>query len=320
MSRSSFTLEQIVERERSVLRHDDLAIEDEVISLQAERRLDQIGKIARQWAAGLGLKNDLASIAKDEAAKAVPFGLVQPAVSGRDRVDRERLHWREGRTPCASALPAPFPTGRTFSGVRQRPRSESESGWECQVATREGNGPLLNLRLDNYLINAGSAKEFSPTPLFPKPLVGNNRAAPGSTAAPRARDVGLERDDFWLDRWPLVVIAREGGRSSNRKTLRLLDAPLSRGMTGEERSLHSPGTRGSGTRGYGMGQRLYSAGTPAIFFAAPRGTMGRSCALAKVRTTSRSTRPRISISWRGAAPRSMPARNATASEITSSQA
>src|SRR5262249_27217595 len=152
--------------------------------------------------------------------KAVPFGLVQPTVSGRDVVDRERLHRREGRTQCSSALPAPLPTGRTFSGVRQRPRSESESGWECQVATREGNGPLLDLRLDNYLITAGSAKEFPLSPLFPNPLVGNNRPAPGSTTAPRVPDVGLERDDFWLDRWPLVVVAREGGRSSNRKTLR----------------------------------------------------------------------------------------------------
>src|SRR5262249_52330977 len=48
-------LEQVVERERSVKRDDDLAIEDEVTSLQSERRVDDVGKIARQWAAGLGL-------------------------------------------------------------------------------------------------------------------------------------------------------------------------------------------------------------------------------------------------------------------------
>jgi hypothetical protein len=61
----------------------------------------------------------------------------------------------------------------------------------------------------------------------------------------------------------------------------------------------------------------YSAATRSTFFAAARS--GRSLARANVRTTSRSTRPRISISWRGASPRSMPARSATASEITSSQ-
>src|SRR5262249_62391302 len=64
----------------------------------------------------------------------------------------------------------------------------------------------------------------------------------------------------------------------------------------------------------------YTAATLATFFRPRRSGMGRSRALLNVRTTSRSTRPRISISWRGASPGSMPARRATASEITSSQA
>jgi hypothetical protein len=41
----------------------------------------------------------------------------------------------------ASAKPH-APSSARFSGGRQRPRSESESGWEYRVATREGNGPL----------------------------------------------------------------------------------------------------------------------------------------------------------------------------------
>src|SRR5262249_60134869 len=45
----------------------------------------------------------------------------------------------------------------------------------------------------------------------------------------------------------------------------------------------------------------YTAATLAAFFRPRRSSMGRSRALVNVRTTSRSTRPRISISWRGGA-------------------
>ncbi len=79
--------------------------------------------------------------------------------------------------------------------------------------------------------------------------------------------------------------------------------------------------RGSPKQSPKMGlASTYSAATLWTFFSAPRPSTGRSRALVNVRTTSSSTRPRISISWRGAAPRSTPARSATASEITSSQA
>jgi hypothetical protein len=79
--------------------------------------------------------------------------------------------------------------------------------------------------------------------------------------------------------------------------------------------------RGSPKQSPKMGlASIYSAATLWTFFSAPRPSTGRSRALVNVRTTSSSTRPRISISWRAAAPRSTPARSATASEITSSQA
>jgi hypothetical protein len=79
--------------------------------------------------------------------------------------------------------------------------------------------------------------------------------------------------------------------------------------------------RGSPKQSPKMGlASIYSAATLSTFFSAPCPSTGRSRALVNVRTTSSSTRPRISISWRGAAPRSTPARSATASEITSSQA
>src|SRR5262245_47148853 len=57
-----------------------------------------------------------------------------------------------GRTaPSHSARVAGKTRRRMFSGARQRPRSESESGWECRAAIREGNGPLDDLRLDKLV-------------------------------------------------------------------------------------------------------------------------------------------------------------------------
>src|SRR5438105_7026348 len=136
-------LEQVVERERSVLRDDDLAVENKPVSFQTERRLNHVGKIARQRAAGFGLQDHLSPIAKDETTKAVPFGLIQPGAAGGDLVDRERLHRRDGRTQYSSARSAYVPTvSRTFSGARQRPRLESELGWEHRATTKERSGPL----------------------------------------------------------------------------------------------------------------------------------------------------------------------------------
>ena len=48
-----------------------------------------------------------------------------------------------------------------------------------------------------------------------------------------------------------------------------------------------------------MSLSIYTAAARCIFFGAPRGGTGRSRARANVRTTSRSTWPRISISWLG---------------------
>src|SRR6266487_1064450 len=141
-------LEQVVEREGAVLRHHDLAVEDKGVGLESEGCLDQVGEIARERAAGLGLENDVSSVAEQQTAKSVPFRLVLPATSGRDLVGRERLHRRKGRTQPASALSGQIPAGesrRPFSGARQRPRSEAKSGWECRATTKEDNGPLGDL-------------------------------------------------------------------------------------------------------------------------------------------------------------------------------
>jgi hypothetical protein len=44
------------------------------------------------------------------------------------------------------------------------------------------------------------------------------------------------RDDLWLKRWSVIVIARERGRSSNHKTLMITGCPAFAGHDGEERA------------------------------------------------------------------------------------
>jgi hypothetical protein len=156
-------LEQVIEGERALPRHHDLAVDDKRFDFQRAGGLDELGEIARQGAAGFGLQNDISAVAKEKTAKAVPFRLVLPAASGRNLVDRKRLHWRERRTQPASAASAHVLASelrRQFTGARQRPRSKSESESERQEATTEGSGPLHNLPLNNRLPKAARSKKF----------------------------------------------------------------------------------------------------------------------------------------------------------------
>src|SRR3954465_11106492 len=88
-------LKQIVERELALDRHDDLAIQDEAFRVQIERSGDDLRKIALQVLAALGEHRDAAGIPREDAAEAVPLGLVLPLRSLRNLVDRPRLHGSE---------------------------------------------------------------------------------------------------------------------------------------------------------------------------------------------------------------------------------
>src|SRR3954471_3673167 len=76
-------------------RDDQLAVEHETVGAHRQHRLDQLREIAGERAAGLGLEVDLAAVAEDEAAKAIPFGLILPAFAARQSIDRLRLHRRQ---------------------------------------------------------------------------------------------------------------------------------------------------------------------------------------------------------------------------------
>ena len=122
-------LQQRVEGERAVVRHDDLAIEHEFLRLQRASGVDQFGKIARQRLAGFRLQLDLVAVAEDEAAKAVPFRLVLPIVAtgmsstdsasiGRETAGARKGHG--GTLQHAKLDRASTQIGRPFAGHYER--------------------------------------------------------------------------------------------------------------------------------------------------------------------------------------------------------
>src|SRR5688500_8775812 len=87
-------LEQIVEREGSVDRNHDFAIDHESSRTDLAHDLDDVGEIARERLSRLRNEIDAISITKHEAAESIPFRLVLPLTSRRKLVDEKRLHGR----------------------------------------------------------------------------------------------------------------------------------------------------------------------------------------------------------------------------------
>ena len=80
-------LEQCIERESPVLRDHELAIHDKVVGLHLQEGFDNFGKIAGQRSPRLRLQIDSPFLTKCQAAEAIPFWLILPAISRRDVVD-----------------------------------------------------------------------------------------------------------------------------------------------------------------------------------------------------------------------------------------
>src|SRR5262252_2469154 len=72
------TLEQIVEGEAAVHRHDDLAVEHESSSVHRAERLRHLREVAGERLTGLGLELDRAALAEGDAAESVPLRFVGP--------------------------------------------------------------------------------------------------------------------------------------------------------------------------------------------------------------------------------------------------
>ncbi len=91
------SLEESVKGKAATGRNRDLAIEDEATRLEHGEGLDHFREIARQRLLGFGLEFDLVSIAKSNAAKAVPLRLILPLLTLGNCIHRQGFHGRQRR-------------------------------------------------------------------------------------------------------------------------------------------------------------------------------------------------------------------------------
>src|SRR5580700_5539541 len=78
-----YPLQQIVEREASVYRYDQFAVQDKGFSFYFLQCLDNFRKVASETAAGFGLQFNFFPIAGRDAPKSIPFGFILPLLAFR---------------------------------------------------------------------------------------------------------------------------------------------------------------------------------------------------------------------------------------------
>ncbi len=112
--------EEMIECEVSLVFHDDLAIEHESPSAQGKQGFHQLGEVAFQRLARLGLQADLVAIPERDAAEAIPLGFVLRFPAPRQLVSGLGLHRRVGKAKRELHASAPR---------SKRPR-EARSGFQ----------------------------------------------------------------------------------------------------------------------------------------------------------------------------------------------
>src|SRR5439155_13902107 len=80
---------QSVEVEASLVRNDELTVEDDALGKLREQRLAQLGEVAEEGPLVAALKIEIVAVAEHEAAEAVPLRLVQHVVTVGREVARE---------------------------------------------------------------------------------------------------------------------------------------------------------------------------------------------------------------------------------------
>jgi hypothetical protein len=85
------------EVEVAVVGDDEFAIKDASLGKLVANGIEHLGEVAVKGFLVAALEEDLVAIAKDEDAKAVPFGLVDPVAFGGDGFDSLGEHGKDGR-------------------------------------------------------------------------------------------------------------------------------------------------------------------------------------------------------------------------------
>src|SRR3954462_15687835 len=76
----------------------NLANQNKLVWFELGKSFNQFQKIAGHGLPGFGLELDLLSIAKDQAAEAIPLRLVLPTFTLRDNFDQASFHgWKRSR-------------------------------------------------------------------------------------------------------------------------------------------------------------------------------------------------------------------------------
>src|SRR5262245_12232038 len=124
------SLKQVIEGELPIDRDRDLAVQNESRRGQAPKHFDQLRKVSRERLPRLRLEIDRIVVAKDEAAKSVPLGLILPAPAIRHLFDRLGLHRRKRRRDRKSQMNAssanrPVPERR---GCQRSPSLRTRAG------------------------------------------------------------------------------------------------------------------------------------------------------------------------------------------------
>src|ERR1700738_4567126 len=94
-------LQERVEVRTCALADYEFSVQHKFARRQGQQSGNDLRKIASQRLTSLGLQNDFVTLAKSEAAKAIPFGLIEPAGSAREVFYRlgfsrrvRRLQWK----------------------------------------------------------------------------------------------------------------------------------------------------------------------------------------------------------------------------------
>ena len=117
---------------------DDLAVEHATLGQIGQQGLDELGEISSEWPLVAAAELDLGAVTEDDAAKTIPFGLVDEPILLGHLPGKLCQHRRDGRH-----RPAGAPGNRT--GARRR--AAQAEPWLAVHSKRRSSGQELTTEL-----------------------------------------------------------------------------------------------------------------------------------------------------------------------------